>query len=253
MTFKNLTTSEKTDQIFPALLAVWTELDPVNKKLKNDHFKNMYADINAVIEEIKPVFLKNGLLLMQPPVIDPENSRKVSIETIILHVASQQFITNLYYLEAVDNKPQSVGSATTYARRYPLASLIGLQSEIDDDGNAASGRGKQQSKPDGKSTAAPAAKTGPGSGPVGIDYKAENTNMKEQIMKATGATAPQIVDYLTACGLSGNDPKVYHPAFQSLLTVINSNPSHYGPEFKKDPKAFGEQWKDAQSKTTAAN
>ena len=249
--FKNLVTSEKTDIIFPALLKVWAKLDAVKKDLKNDHFKNQYADINSVIETIKPVFIENGLILMQPAAVGTENIRQVTIETIILHPESGQFISNTYSLEAGDSKPQSVGSATTYARRYPLASLIGLQSEIDDDGNAASGRGpqQQQRKQTATPTAAPAKPAAAGT----PDYKAMNTDLKEQALKLSGASPAQIKEYFDACGLSGPDPKTYTPAFQSLVTVLNSNPGHYGAEFKKDPKAFGEQWKDAQSKTATAN
>jgi len=52
MNFKNLVTSDKTDIIFPALLKVWSKLDAVKKDLKNEHFKNQYADINSVIETV---------------------------------------------------------------------------------------------------------------------------------------------------------------------------------------------------------
>ena len=249
--FKNLVTSPETNVIFPALLKVWEKLDAVKKDLKNEHFKNQYADINSVIETIKPVFIENGLILMQPAAVGVENIRQVTIETIILHPESGQFVSNTYSLEAGDSKPQSVGSATTYARRYPLASLIGLQSEIDDDGNAASGRGTQQQQR--KQTTAPTAAPKTAQGGSSPDYKAMNTDLKEQAVKLSGATPAQIKEYFDACGLSGPDPKTYTPAFQSLVAVLNSNPTHYGAEFKKDPKAFGEQWKDAQSKTTAAN
>ena len=41
------------------------------------------------------------------------------------------------------NDPQGYGSALTYARRYSIASMIGLITEDDDDAEAACGRGKQ--------------------------------------------------------------------------------------------------------------
>jgi hypothetical protein len=41
---------------------------------------------------------------------------------------------------------QQLGSAVTYARRYQLVSLLGLEAE-DDDGNYASGKTNATSKP----------------------------------------------------------------------------------------------------------
>jgi hypothetical protein len=38
----------------------------VAKNAKNPHFKNNYADINALIEEVEPILLENRLLLLQP-------------------------------------------------------------------------------------------------------------------------------------------------------------------------------------------
>ena len=38
----------------------------VAKNAKNPHFKNNYADINALIDEVEPVLLENNLLLLQP-------------------------------------------------------------------------------------------------------------------------------------------------------------------------------------------
>jgi hypothetical protein len=38
-----------------------------------------------------------------------------------------------------DDTPQAMGSALTYARRYALTAMVGI-AQVDDDGNAASGR-----------------------------------------------------------------------------------------------------------------
>ena len=45
------------------------------------------------------------------------------------------------------NDPQGYGSALTYARRYGLATLVGLVSEADDDAEAAVPRSARENKP----------------------------------------------------------------------------------------------------------
>ncbi len=41
----------------------------------------------------------------------------------------------------VKNDPQGQGSAITYMRRYALSAVLGIRTEEDDDGNAASNKG----------------------------------------------------------------------------------------------------------------
>ena len=44
------------------------------------------------------------------------------------------------------NKPQAVGSAITYAKRYALSAIFGITSDKDDDGNEATGLNKPVDK-----------------------------------------------------------------------------------------------------------
>ena len=47
-------------------------------------------------------------------------------------------LTSEYLLNPIKNDPQGFGSALTYARRYSLSALVGIVTEEDDDGVAAS-------------------------------------------------------------------------------------------------------------------
>ena len=71
---------------------------------------------------------------------------KFVLITTLIHT-SGQWISGEYWLNpAKPNDPQALGSATTYARRYALSALVGVCSEEDDDGNAATQATKHEPK-----------------------------------------------------------------------------------------------------------
>jgi hypothetical protein len=100
------------------------EIESVKKNAKNPHFKNNYADINALIEAVEPVLLKYNLILLQPI----ENG---CVVTRIIDAESGEFAQSEMRLPEI-NDPQKIGSAVTYFRRYTLQSLLSLQAEDDD-------------------------------------------------------------------------------------------------------------------------
>lgn len=108
------------------LLEAKKEIGKVAKNAKNPHFKNSYADINALIEAVEPILLNHGLLLLQPII---ENN----VVTRIIDVESGEAIESILTLP-LNLNPQQLGSAVTYFRRYTLQSLLSLQA-TDDDGN----------------------------------------------------------------------------------------------------------------------
>jgi hypothetical protein len=112
------------------LLEAKTEIKAVHKGATNPHFKNRYADLNAIIEEVEPILIKNGLILIQP-IIDGVQYTKV------VDAFGEDVIESALPLPAGVN-PQQLGSAITYFRRYTLQSLLSLRT-TDDDANDASG------------------------------------------------------------------------------------------------------------------
>ena len=114
--------------IYKKLLEVQKEVGAISKDSKNPFFKSKYFDINKLIEVVNPVLSKHGLVLLQPikdnkvysVIVDSESDGKDKVES---------------YLELPNlTKPQDIGSAISYYRRYTLSSLLGLQAE-DEDGN----------------------------------------------------------------------------------------------------------------------
>lgn len=126
-------------EIYKAILAAKKDIGKVAKNAKNPHFKNTYADINALIEAVEPILLDNGLILLQPV-------NDLAVTTQIIHAESGESISSSITLPSAST-PQQLGSAITYYRRYTLQSLLSLQAE-DDDGNEANKAPKQLPKVD---------------------------------------------------------------------------------------------------------
>jgi len=114
--------------LYAKLLEVSKEIEPISKDSKNPFFKSKYFDINKLIEVVRPILSKNGLLLVQPIKDNVQLS-------IIIDVETKECLESGLQLPNIQD-PQKLGSAITYYRRYTLQSLLGLQAE-DDDGNKA--------------------------------------------------------------------------------------------------------------------
>ena len=120
---------EKETNIYGKLHKAKRQIGTVKKNAKNPHFKNTYADLNALIDAVEPILLENDLILLQPL----ENGK---VYTRIVDVNTSEILESCIDLPA-SGTPQAMGSAITYYRRYTLQSLLSLQAE-DDDGTRAS-------------------------------------------------------------------------------------------------------------------
>ncbi len=128
-----------------ALAKAQGEMHHAAKDKANPFFKSTYADLASVWDACREPLSKNGLCVIQPLHID---GGKLVLETKLVHSSGEWIMSTLPILP-VDNKPQSVGSAITYMRRFALSALVGIapsekateaDTDDDDDGNAASGR-----------------------------------------------------------------------------------------------------------------
>jgi hypothetical protein len=118
----------ETKTILQRLFEAQKQIGKVVKNAKNPHFKNTYADINAIVQAVEPILHENGLLLMQP-------IEDGMVKTKIVCPESSATIESAMPLTMSAN-PQAMGSQITYYRRYTLQSLLSLQVE-DDDGQQA--------------------------------------------------------------------------------------------------------------------
>lgn len=127
-------TSEQTDKIYPAIIAVQKGLEPVKreKTVKSGKFSFKYAPLDAITELLKPLFIANGLGCVQA--VD-----ETTLTTRLIHT-SGQWIQSDTFLNKEQASMQAFGSEVTYKRRYALSSLIGVVPDEDTDGNLPDGQ-----------------------------------------------------------------------------------------------------------------
>ncbi|UQZ88023.1 single-stranded DNA-binding protein [Deltaproteobacteria bacterium Smac51] len=132
--------SEVVNDLAGAMLKVQAEINPAIKDRENPFAKAKYATLNSVMEASREVLLKHGVWLVQYAV--PVEAGHVGLVTKLVHAASGQWQASFMVMPLPKADPQGFGSALTYARRYSLATLVGLVVE-DDDGEAACGRSRK--------------------------------------------------------------------------------------------------------------
>lgn len=133
----NIQKSESIKELAIALSKAQSEIKPASKDVSNKFFGSKYADLSSVWESCREPLTKNGLSVTQHPTTE---GNIVRVETILMHITGE-FMSSVLAMTAKTAQPtaQEIGSLITYARRYSLSAIIGIASEEDDDGNAASG------------------------------------------------------------------------------------------------------------------
>lgn len=108
--------------------------------------KRKYADLQSVLDAIKPALAKNELAYTQQTMPSTEG---IALRTTLMH-SSGEWVAGVIALP-IDRMGgiQGMGSALTYARRYALSALVGVAPDEDDDGQAAQDawKSKQEPKP----------------------------------------------------------------------------------------------------------
>lgn len=102
-----------------------------------------YATLAAIVEATAPAFANHGLAIVQEASADEHG---ICVETWLVHESGATMQFTPLTMPLTDRKPQAVGSALTYARRYALGAICGLAPD-DDDGQEAQDAQKQVTKP----------------------------------------------------------------------------------------------------------
>jgi len=125
--------------LYTQLLAAQLEFPKIKKDATNPFFKNRYASLDGILEEVLPILHKHGLFVIQNPI---NIGDRVGVATDIYHTSGES-ISSSFTMVLAKNDPQGAGSAISYARRYSLVSMLGLNLD-DDDANTASGNTQQR-------------------------------------------------------------------------------------------------------------
>src|SRR5687768_15786841 len=122
--------SESIKELATALIGFQANVENVKKDGQNPYFKSKYATLENILDTVKPTPKDFDLSFSQFPDGD-------GLTTILMH-SSGEYLKATAHMTPKDNSPQGQGSAITYMRRYALSAVLGIATEEDDDGNAAS-------------------------------------------------------------------------------------------------------------------
>lgn len=127
--------SENISNLAKALIDFNGHVSKIKKDAKNPFFKSNYASLSNIQDAISTPLAYAGLAYSQMP------SGVNGLTTILIHAESGEYIMDSFIMPvAKPNDPQAVGSAITYAKRYALAGVLGLNIDDDDDGNKAAAK-----------------------------------------------------------------------------------------------------------------
>jgi hypothetical protein len=135
--------SEEINEIAAAIAKAQAELENVERGGTNPHFHSRYAQLGAVLDEVRPKFAKQGIAILQHAVNG--EGPYVGIVTRLAH-SSGQWIESSLYIAPTRFDAQGVGSVISYLRRYALMAVAGIGPD-DDDGEAAVGRPQELTHP----------------------------------------------------------------------------------------------------------
>lgn len=117
--------SEKINELASALSKAQGEIKDVVKEKTGYGYK--YADLQQIIDMLRPILLRHGLALVQMPSNINESDSSIALTTMLIHT-SGQFIEDKVSVPVQIGKgmsaTQAVGSALTYARRYVLSAMF---------------------------------------------------------------------------------------------------------------------------------
>lgn len=128
--------SEVKNNIYSRLINFQSLVGKISKDSKNPFYKSKYANFASIQEAIKLPLAEAGVGYMQ----------EATLEGLITTIFSKEgeTIKSIYPLKLEGLKPQEIGSAVSYAKRYSLCAMLGIIiSDEDDDGQTANNSSKR--------------------------------------------------------------------------------------------------------------
>lgn len=139
-----MNTSPTIGELATALAAAQREIGVAVKDATNPHFRSKYADLQAIDEACRPSLSRHGIAIAQGT---GYADGFVFVTTRLMHAESGEWIESTLHIAPSKHDAQGVGSAITYARRFGLSALAAVPAGVDDDGEAAVGRGAPHGQP----------------------------------------------------------------------------------------------------------
>jgi len=117
--------------IYKALSDFQAKCPLIKKDANNPFFKSKYAPLDSILPIVLPLLKEVGLVITQIP-------NGLTLKTTLAHIESGEVLEGTAELILDKQNAQGYGSALTYARRYSIVAMLGLNTDEDDDGNKAS-------------------------------------------------------------------------------------------------------------------
>lgn len=109
----------------------------VERDGENPHFKSSFTTLNEVLGKVKKPLNDLGIVIIQTPTAE-------GLQTSLVDTEDDSRVESLVpFVGATDM--QKLGGAITYAKRYALIAMLGLE-DVDDDGNTASAPSLKKTK-----------------------------------------------------------------------------------------------------------
>lgn len=146
-----------------ALMEAQSEIPMLKTNAYNSFNDTHYVDMGLIIETVRPVLKRHGLVILQPATSDES---RVGVETILMHESGEYLsVTACMEISKETGKSlqQTAGAAISYLRRYSLISTLELYTK-DEKGSGNGGqrmtKPQAQGKPPSGSPQIPAEKRG---------------------------------------------------------------------------------------------
>ena len=127
--------SETIGHLAEALAAAQGEFEVVkkdNEAQAGGKFSYKYADLASIVAMASPVLTKHALAVAQfPETTEPGYE---GLTTLVMHSSGEWVSSTMSLLMPERATPQQQGSAITYARRYAYGAVLGIVTDVDDDG-----------------------------------------------------------------------------------------------------------------------
>lgn len=136
--------SDSINELAAALVLAQGQIKVASMNATNPHFRSKYADLQAIWDASRDALQANGLAVSQYTDSLPNGSP--ALTSVLVH-KSGQWMEGTYPLISIKQDAQGFGSALTYAKRYALASILGIVADEDDDAAAASKPPKPSAAP----------------------------------------------------------------------------------------------------------
>lgn len=134
---KDAYSSSEQKNLFSALSKAQGQYKRVGYNRQNPYFKANYADLDAIMESVRPALATNGLAFVQQIRINEDG--QTILHSILTH-ASGEWMESRVRIVPAKNDAQTFGSTLTYQKRYAAISLLGVtvsHDHLDDDAEVA--------------------------------------------------------------------------------------------------------------------